>query len=77
MIAHVYDYAPPDETATVVIFKAFNGSDDIRFAADRRPAQELIAAIERGDEPLVELASWQILSIAADEYDGPADHYLD
>lgn len=52
---------------SVVIFNAITqnevGDVEITFACERRYAEDLVDALAREEEPVVALASWQIMGI--------------
>ncbi len=51
----------PSVPSTVYRFEGETPAGTVTFAVDHRPAAELLAAIEDGEEPEVQVPSWAIL----------------
>lgn len=53
-----------EDQGSVVVFEGDNEVGPTTthlFAADWRPAQDIVAALERGEEPQVDVENWQLL----------------
>lgn len=53
--------------STVVPFTGtdLDSGERVKFAVDHRPARHLLHALAHGEEPVVEVEDWQVLSVAA------------
>jgi len=51
------------DEGTVVVFTGVDAESylPVRFAADARMAQDIIYALEDGDQPIANIENWQII----------------
>ena len=62
MLLHIEDTSEVGDEGTVIVLEGFNDEGDLFFfATDRRPALDIIAAVQAGEVVTVEVEPWQLL----------------
>ena len=56
---------PVADHGSIVVLRGIEHETDriVTFGADHRPAQDILAALEQGEDVEVEIEDWQIMSI--------------
>jgi hypothetical protein len=58
----VHDIIRDEGTIVVLVGQTTDGTDRlVKFAADRRPAQDIMDALASGNDVLVDVEPWQIV----------------